>query len=190
MVEQTEPDGRDAHRRSHVFAVQQVEERGRIAMAAGHDHGRARHGRGVGQAPGIDVEHRHDGKDPIDRAQTDRIGKIHRHGVQHGRAMRKQHALGPTGGARRVTERRGGILVEARPVRFVGRGGEQGFITIQSDLGGQGAGLHLFRLGQDHHAAQNSGEFGGDRLDHGKETGIGENQPVFRMAGDIGDVVG
>jgi hypothetical protein len=75
----------------------------RRAAAGQHQLGPG-HGRGVGHAPGVDVEHRHDRQHHRARREVERVGQgAAAVGVQHGRAVRVEHALGVAGGARRCS---------------------------------------------------------------------------------------
>ena len=70
----------------------------------------------VGQAPGVDVEHRHDGQHPVglgDARAASPTARAMR--VQEGRAVRVDDALRVAGGAARVAHRRGRPFVELGP---------------------------------------------------------------------------
>ena len=87
------------------------------ARAREHQLG-ADHARDVRQAPGVDVEHRHHRQDDVARRAVQRIGQRRGVGVQHRRAVAVERALRVAGRARGVAQRRGGVLVEARPVEL------------------------------------------------------------------------
>ena len=72
---------------------------------------------GVGEAPGVGVEHRHDRQDHVALAGAEAVGDHHAHRVQAGRAVRVDDALGVAGGAARVAHRRGPVLVRVVATR-------------------------------------------------------------------------
>ena len=88
---------------------------GAVEVPARQHQRRAGQRGGVRNAPGVDVEHRHDRQHAAGGAQVQHVGQRDRIGVQHGGAVAVQHALRPPGGARGVAERAGGVLVERRP---------------------------------------------------------------------------
>ncbi len=104
--------------------------------------------------------------------------------------MRIEHAPRLARRSRSVAKAGGGVLVEVRPFRRLGCPGHQGFVAMQGNFRGQGPGLHLLRLGQNHDGAQDVGQFGRDRLDDWHEAGVGEEHAVFGMADDVDDVGG
>ena len=67
---------------------------------------------GVGQAPGVGVEHRHHRQHAIGPGDAERVAHADGHAVQHVRAVRVERALGVAGRAARVAEAGGGALVE------------------------------------------------------------------------------
>ena len=73
--------------------------------------------RGVRDTPRVGVEHRHDRQHRVARGDVHRVRQRRGHRVQDERAVRVEDALGPAGGARRVTHRGGPALVRARPAR-------------------------------------------------------------------------
>ena len=97
--------------------------------------------RGVGGAPGVDVEHRHDQQAAVALAEADRVRRRRGHRVQPRRAVRVDDALGVARRARGVTHDRGGALVELGP--------------LEAGLLGREEGLVVDRLAE--HAASSSG---------------------------------
>ena len=90
---------------------------------------RSGHRRRVGHAPRVDVEHRHHRQRDIGGADAERVGHADGVGVNDGRAVRVQHALRESRRARRVAQRRGGVLVEGRPVERLRLAGDQSLVV-------------------------------------------------------------
>ena len=96
----------------------------------GNDELGADHRRGVRQAPGVDVEHRHHRQHTssvLDRFSAS--GATSRIRVQQRRTVAVQHAFRIAGRARRVAQRRGQPLVELRPVEAIGVRIDQVFVA-------------------------------------------------------------
>ena len=103
--------------------------------------------------------------------------------------MRIEHALGLVPWSRRYNRapRRCFRRKPASPVRRAPR--PAGSRNNGAPCPWQLAGRHFVGVAQHHHAAQNIVHAGGDGRDDGQEAGIDENQAVFGVADDIGDVV-
>ena len=82
MLQQAEPDGRHAAGHRHALLVEQPRQAGAVQVPARQHQRRAGQRRGVGNAPGIDVEHRHDRQD----ARWWRAGPARRAARSHRRA--------------------------------------------------------------------------------------------------------
>ena len=131
MGERREPDRRHAGRDRHAFVRIERAQARAVEAGAGQDHLGANHRGGVGQAPGVDMKHRHDGQRRVARGEPHRIGQIDRVGVEPRRAVGVEHALGVTRRARRVAERRGRLLAEFRPLVVVALGGDEFLVAVQ-----------------------------------------------------------
>ena len=77
------------------------------------------------------MEHRHHRQHHVARGNVERIGQRRRKRMNHGRAVRVQHALRVTGGARRVAQGRRGVLVQLRPFEIAVLGRDQFLVTKQ-----------------------------------------------------------
>ena len=65
VLQQAEPDGRHAGRHGDAFLFEDRIQAGAVQVRPRHDQFGAGQGTGIGQAPGIDVEHRHGGQDAV-----------------------------------------------------------------------------------------------------------------------------
>ena len=123
------PDGGHAGGDRDLLLHDEVGERLGRQVGAGHHEAGARGDRGVGEAPGVGVEHRHD--------RQDAVGLLHAEAARHHRAERVQvrgavgvdDALGVARGAARVAHRRGPVLVLDVEVDGVG-GGQQVLVVV------------------------------------------------------------
>ena len=82
-LQQAEPDGRHAAAHRHALLVEQPREAGAIEVATRQHQRRAGQRRGIRDAPGVDVEHRHDRQDAVGGAQVRarRAARSHRRGA-------------------------------------------------------------------------------------------------------------
>ena len=124
MVEHAHPDGRHAQEEGRLLGHRKIADGGPVKVPARQDELGPHQGRRIGSAPGVGVVHLGTGQDGVYSAETEAVRLDDRHGVQHGRAVRVEHALWIARGPRGVAEGRGLPLVEFRPVelRF---GGDQ-----------------------------------------------------------------
>ena len=190
VLQQAEPDGRHAAGHRHAFLVEQAGQAGAVQMPPGQHQRRPGQRRGVGDAPGIDVEHRHDRQDAAGGAQVEHVRQRDRIGVDHRGAVAVQHALRPPGGAGGVAERARGVLVEVRPgIVIVGRV-HQLVVAEQAHAARQFERRHAGRIGHHHDGAHAVRDLRGDAADQRGEPGIDEQHAVAGVVDDVGDVVG
>ena len=123
------PHRRHAGGERDLLVGQQVEHALRVELRAGQDERGADQRRGVRDAPRVGVEHRHDRQHRVARGDVHRVGQRRGQRVQDQRAVRVQDALGPAGGARRVTHRGGPALVRLGPLDRLARALEQRFVV-------------------------------------------------------------
>src|SRR5262249_50075955 len=116
VLHEAEPDRWDTEGAGYAFPLEELLQARAIEPGAGKDEVRAGHRRGVRDAPGIDVEHRHDGTQHIVHRDPDIVRCAKRKGMEERRAMAVEGALGIAGRARGVAERGRGVLVELRPL--------------------------------------------------------------------------
>ena len=118
--EQIEPNGGHPRRHRHAFFVDERCECGSVThFIAGHHHLGACCGAGIGIAPGVDVEHRHDRQHHVTAGNIHRVGYQSGIGVQHGGTVAVEHALGVTRRARRIAKRTGRLLIQFRPLEDI-----------------------------------------------------------------------
>ena len=130
------------------------------------------------------MKHRHRGHDSVPRRNPHHVRRRRRPGMQHGRAVRIQHALRVAGRAGTVTHGRGGPFVELRPVVIAVLYGQQGFVAI--DIGQRG--FRHIRLVRHDDEALHGTDIGRDLFEQRQEGQVGEDQHVFGMVHDIGDL--
>ena len=135
-AEDPHPDRRHAGRDRDALLLEVVEQRLGIEERAGEDDLRPDHQAGVGVAPGVGVEHRHDRQQRLllGHVQAERRDERLAERVQDGRAVRVEDALRHPGRAARVAHRRGVVLVELRVLVVVRVGaGEQLLVGVLDD---------------------------------------------------------
>ena len=156
-----------------------------------HHQGGAGHHRGVGQAPGVRVEHRHDRQHPVGPGQAADDAQADGHRVQVRRAVAVDHAL-------RVARRAGGVahgggvaLVEIGPRERVVRGVEQ--LVVQVHLLAAGpqrveVGARGVRTGDQHVLdGLEGGQLLGEQVDQGV---VDDDDLVLGVVRDVGELLG
>ena len=182
VVEQGEPHRRHARAQRHLLLVQQFVDRSAVELGAGEDKLGAADRAGIDEAPGVGVEHRHHRQDRIVRGHAEHGARAHHHRVDDGRAVRVEHALGIARRARGVAERRGGLLVEVRPLQRAGLARDQFFVAEQvRDLA---VGRHVCAVGH-HHDMLHRLERGEHAFDDRQQVQVDEDDLVFGMVGDV-----
>ena len=117
VLEQADPHRGDAGADRDAFVLDQLDQRRGVgAVLAGVDVLRPGHGRGVGHAPRVGVEHRHHREDRVALGDPDALRQVDHVAVQHHRTVRVDDAFRVPGGAARVAHGRGVVLVEVGPV--------------------------------------------------------------------------
>ncbi|KAF1857266.1 hypothetical protein Lal_00014497 [Lupinus albus] len=153
-VQQRQPDGRHAGAVGDFLGLEQLVQAGAVQLAAGEDQLGADHRRGIGGAPGIDVEHRHHRQHHVRRRQAEHVRQA------------------------------GGDGVHLRPVESVRLIGQQILVAQQV---GQAGSRHVGAVGH-HDDALQPGQLVGDALQQRQEGQVGEQQPVFGVVDDVGDL--
>ena len=189
VVEQTEPDGRHAGREGHPLALELLVQAGAIQPWPRHHHPRADQRAGVGQAPGIDVEHRHDRQHRLPGAEPDRIRQRDRQRMQHGRAVVVEGTLGIAGRAGGVAEAAGRGLVEHRPVVLGGVCRDQALVAPDLDAGLRQAGRRQVGIVGEDEDALEAPELRREALEQRQEHRVGEQIAVLGVIDDVGDLV-
>ena len=181
VVEQHRPDRRHRGRERHRLLVHQLRECRRVAHPRPReDELRAGHRRAVGQAPGVRVEHRHDGQHAIVARQAERIDHAAAVGMQHGRAVAEEHALRVARGARGVAQRACAPLVEHRPVERVGMPRDEGLV-----VGQRARDRRRHRFGAGHHdRALDRRQLAVQRREHRQQRRVDEQQLVLGVVDD------
>ena len=188
VLEEAHPDGGDAGGEGDALLVHEALDGGAVEVAAGHDEAGADHGGGIGQAPGVDVEHGDDGHDAVRRAEAEDVGEVDGVGVEEGATVAVEHAFGPAGGAAGVAEGAGEVLVEDGPGEVFGAGGEQGFVVVEG-LVGWGEGGRGYGAAHENDGADGGGS-GEDCFEQGGEAGVGADDHAAGVVEDVDDVVG
>ena len=142
-------------------------------LVVGTDHELQPHKRrGVGDAPAVGVEHRHDGQHDGERRQVENIRSDDRHRMKHGRAVLVEHAFGVSGGAASVAEAARIALVALVPAIVAVLGGQPIVeFAVEADvmLDRRPARLHSF--------------------DQWREGGVVEEHAVLAVVDDIFELV-
>ncbi len=140
VLQQHQPDRRHAERHRHLLVAQQLVDALAVEPGSRQHQLGAGHRAGVRHAPRIDVKHRHDQQQRFGRRNAEAVSDAGAIRVQDRRAMRKQHALGIAGRARRVAQRRRGVLVEHGPFEIVVLRADQ-FLVAEQIRDVQNAGM-------------------------------------------------
>ena len=187
ISEQPQPHRGHARRQAHAFLVDQGAERCAVAhLVAREDQLGARHGAGVGRAPGIHMEHGHDRQHRIAPRDAHGIGHQRRVGVQHGGAVGVQHPLGMARGAGGIAQRAGLALIQGRPVEVIGVGLKQMLVardSVQRRVG------HVLPGGQ-HDPLAHRGALRRNRLDQGHKVRIDKHHLILGVVDDVHDLFG
>ncbi len=184
VVEQAEPDGRHPRGEGDPFALEALVQAGAVEPWPGHHQACADQRAGVGEAPGVDVEHRYDRQHGIPGRKPHRVGQRDRERVQHGRAVMVEGALGRSGRARGVAQAAGRGLVEHRPVVLGRLTRDQAFIASDLEAGSWQMGI----VGQ-HEDALELRQLRRQALDQRQEHRVGEQIAVLGVVDDVGDLV-
>ena len=182
--EQRREDGRHAGQQRRALGLHEARQRLALQEGAGQEQLGAGQRGGEGQAPRVDMEHRHDRQHAVARREPDGVGRADRRRVQRHRAVRVEHALRVAGGAARVAERRRGALVDLGPRVLAGAG------LVEKLLVGDGARQRVeVAVAHDHvlaHARQLRRELG-QRLD---QRAVDEDDAVLGVVDDVDDLLG
>ena len=109
QFEQGQPDGGNPGSQGYLLLLHEIEEGAGLEVSSGQDLLASVQDSGVGQAPGVDVEHGNDGQDDVVAAEVEVGGQGEDEGVQAKGAVRVDDALGAAGGAGGVAHG-GGIV--------------------------------------------------------------------------------
>jgi hypothetical protein len=184
--QQALPYGGHAGRHGHALGFEEVVQRLSVKPRAGEYQLRTDHAGDVGNAPGIDMEHRHHRQDAVAGGTVQRIGQRGGKRVEQGGAMAVQRALGVAGGTGGVTQRGSRVLIELRPVEFRRAFGDQVFVAKQ--VGDRAAGGHVCRIGHRDEGLDGL-DVGRDGFDDGKEGKVEEQDRVLGMVGQVNDLI-
>ena len=184
--EQAEPYRRHARGDRDFFLLEQLEHAGAIEPRSREYQLGADHGRAIGQAPGVDVEHRHHRQDDVARGNVQRVRHARRVAVNDGAAVAVEHALGIARRARGVAQRRCGALVELRPVEFIGMRVDQFFVAQHI---GQLRRRHVRLVGHEDPALHQRALVG-NGFDQRHESQVDKYIAIFGMVGDVDDLLG
>jgi hypothetical protein len=176
-------DRRDAGDERRPLGGDRPRERRGGDEAVGHDEPGSRHRGREGQAPGVDVEHRHDDDHAVGAAEADRVGQAHPGRVQGDGAVGVQDALWVARRPARVAEGRRGALVDLGPVEVTLAG------LLEELLVAQGAGQAAVVPVPHHDEAAHAGEAGRELREGGRERVVDEDDPVLGVVDDVLDLL-
>ena len=183
VLEEREPDRR--HGEGEVDALvddQPLERRGVEVRAIEHQRRPGKGGR-IGHAPRVDVEHWCDRQHHRPRAERHDIGPGRGHGMEHGRPVAVEDALGVAGRAAGVAQPGGFALGEVGPGQRGVAGGEQVFVAEEVEA----ARRHVVAVGEDDEG--DAGQARRDPLDERQEGQVEQQDAVARVRRDIDDLV-
>ena len=156
-------------------------------VGTGHHQGGPGGDAGVGQAPGVGVEHGDDREDHVALTGAEAVGHHHAGGVQPGRPVAVDHALGVPGRARRVTHRRGLVLVADVELDRAGRGQQ---VLVVVDGHALGVGRQLAATVVHDHDVAHGAEGVDERPQQGEDRLVDEDDLVLGVVHDVGDLLG
>ena len=187
VVEQAQPHGGHAGAEGDLLGLEQLVERLAVEVRAGHHQLGAAQGGRIRDAPGIDVEHRHDGQDHVLRRQRHGIRQGGGVGMQDGGAMAVDRALGMPGRAGGVADAGGGVLVELGPGVVPVLGLDQFLVAQQA---WQRRRCRHVGAVRHQHEVPHRGKQLRDLLHQRQEAEVEAQHLVFRVVDDPGDLVG
>ena len=183
--EEIEPDRRNAAGLGAFLLLEQHVNAFGIEPRSGKDHLGPAHRRRKRQAPGVGVKERHDDEKGVARRQRKTVGSAGGERVQHRRAVAVHHPLRIAGRAGRVAQRRGGVLVEERPLVIGRRLRHEVFVAERRKAVDR---RHRLRLAQrDPAAHQRQPRL--ELLDQRREDRIEADDGVFGVMHDVLDLV-
>ena len=185
VVDEARPDGRNRRGAVDGFALEELVEARAVQRGARKDELGADHRRGVGNAPGVDVEHRHDREHRARRRQGFRVGKRDREGVQDRRAVAEQHAFRMAGRSRRVAQARGRVLVELGPFEIVALRSKQVLVAREARNGR----LRKMRAVGKRNPMLDARARGRELFDQRREREIEEHDLVVGVVDDVDELV-
>ena len=181
-VEDSHPDGGDAGRHGDALALEQVEQVLRVEVGSGEHQLRPGERAPVGQAPGIDVEHRHDRQQRVRVAQREPVGEGDEHRVQHGGSVRVHDALGLARGPRGVAKAAGILLGKRGLIESAARRADERLVV---DAPG---GRLARRVADDDDLLERRP--GAELVEQRQEHVVDDEEAVLRVRRDVGKVVG
>ena len=187
VVEQRQPHGRHAGREGDALLLEQLVEAGAVEGHAREHQLRPDQGGRVGQAPGVDVEHRHHRQDHRARRNAQRVGQRRGIGVQQRRAMVIEHALGIARGARGVAKRGSRTFIELRP--FVSAGLVRDQLLVDQQVGDLAVLGQMRAVGHGHDMAHRL-ELRQQLLDRRQEVEVDEEELILGVVDDVDDLLG
>ena len=179
------PDGRHAGRDRHPLRRHQRNQALRGHETMRHHLLAAEHECRPWQTPAHGVEHRHDAEQGIGRGQAHAVGHALGKSVQVLRAVLVLDTLGVPRRAAGVAEPERCGLVEFRPPVARRFPGDE--ILVVDGVGHVRGPVLETRLDRNHDAF-NRRDAPGERAEQGQRVGVGDDQPVFGVADDVGEV--
>ena len=158
----------------------------RLQEAVGHDEVGAGEPADVGQAPGVGVEHRHDGQDAVRLADAERAAGGDAECVKEGRAVAVGDSLRVAGGAARVAHGAGGPLIDLRPVEGGRLAGDHLVVAVD------GSSARLERRGvavADDDEVLDRLEGGRDLPEEWNEGVVDDHHAVLGVVRDVGQLL-
>ncbi len=181
-VQHAQPNRGHAAGNGHALVLNQVQDTFGIQVRSRQHQPRACHHAGKRQAPGVGVKHGGHRQNRVLMSDGKRILHALGERVQHNGAMRIDHSLGLTGGARGVAHGHSVVFVHYRVDEIVAGTLEKRLVIVVA-RGNAAAGV---RNHDDALQARVLGEFFIDR----EQDIVNDQEAVFGVIGDPGDFVG
>eukprot|EP00906_Rhabdomonas_costata_P004717 RCo006988 len=182
VLQQSQPHGGHAGGDGDTLALHKVVDTLAIQEGPREDALRAHHGAGVGDPPGVDVEHRHHRKDGIQGGHPHAVGQGDCQRVEDVGAVAVQHPLGVPRSTGGVAQRAGRVLLQHGPLVLRGALLHKRLVAQQV---GDPAGLRHVRGVRHQHEVLHALQPGHELLDKGKQVELEKQHLVVAVVDDV-----
>ena len=187
VAQQHLPHGGHAGRQCDFFKFHQLINRLAVHGGAGKHQLCTGQSRCVGNAPSVDVKHRHHWQDRVFCGNVDRVWQRRCKGMQRAGPVAVQRGFRVAGGAAGVAHAGCGVFIERRPVVHVGLRANPGFVADQ--VGNARISRQLVSITQCHKMLDGAAACM-HRLHQRQKAQVKTQHLVFGMVGNPGDLVG
>src|SRR6185437_5491976 len=191
VLEQAVPDGGHGARQRGPLGLDHGGQRRGLEEPVGHEQLGSGHDGGVGQAPGVGVEHGHHGQHLVPVGQAEHVPHGDGHGMQVHGTVAVNDALGVAGGAAGVAHGGGRPLVHLGPVEVVGLAGQKLLVGVHVPAARFELGYELGRVRYRFWAAHHDVSDGRSMRQHagqqGQQSGVDDDDLIPGVFGDVAD---